>query len=108
MVDLILCDRRVTWLTSVDRIVEDLYEGLKARDCRVEWTDGTLVASCRGCILRARVWAEDASEMVRALGALAEEAVKRGWGAVGLEVRISRGCDWLCEAVYILLMRGGG
>lgn len=45
MADFILCDRRVTWLTSVNRIFEDLYEGLKARGCRAGWTDGTLVAS---------------------------------------------------------------
>ncbi len=107
-VDSTVCERLTMWLTRPDIILEDLVEGLGNRGCHIVLGDRGLTAWCRGCVLEIHVWEEDTLEMIESLGTIAREAVEHGYRAVGLEVRVSGSCEWLCETVNMLLMRGGG
>ena len=105
---LALCDRLIMWLAHPDTILEDIRGGLEKRGCNVKVGYRELVVWCGGCILKIDVWEEDTLKMMESLGTIAREAVGQGYRALGLEIRVSEACSWLCETVSLLLMRGGG
>ncbi len=105
---LTVCDRLVMWLARPDVVLDDIRNGLEEKGCRVKIVDRELIAWCKGCILKISIWDEDTSKMMESLGTIAKEAVKQGYRAVGLEIKVSDICVWLCEAVNLLLMKGGG
>lgn len=108
MTDFTVCDRLIMWLAHPSMVLEDIREGLEGRGCHVKLENGNLIAWCEKCILKISVWEEDTLKMVESLGTIAKEAVKQGYRAIGLEIRASDTCTWLCEAVNLLLMKGGG
>ena len=106
--DPVICDRMTMWLTRTDIILEQLKTSLEKNNCHIETTKENLLLRCGECTAEITIWEEDPSPMIEALGTIAKEAVKQGYKAIKLEIKlIPQTCSQLCETIKLLLMRGG-